>query len=97
MLRIKIEYLGHIRNVIGSVREEEVEIRNQALIIDLLMLLSEKYGESFKKAIYEPLGADVKSNYIITVNGYLLNQLDGVKTKLKDGDYVALLPIVSGG
>jgi len=31
------------------------------------------------------------------VNGYLLNQLDGVQTKLKNRDHVVLMPIVSGG
>jgi MoaD family protein len=96
-LRVKVEYLGHIKNIIGSGREEGVEIRDEASIADLLTVLSEKYGEPFKKAVYQCGGTDIKPNYIITVNGYLLNQLDGVKTKLKNGDHVVLLPIVSGG
>jgi len=96
-LKVKVEYMGHIRNIIGSVREEEIEIHDKASVADLLMVLSEKYGEPFRKAIYESKGTDVKSNYIITVNGYLLNQLKGVETRLKNGDHVTLLPIVSGG
>jgi len=96
-VKVKVEYLGHIRNIIGSVRDEEIEIRENSSVTDLLMVLSEKYGAPFKKAVYEPKGTDVKSNYIITVNGYLLNQLNGVETKLKNGDHVALLPVVSGG
>lgn len=96
-LKVKVEYLGHVRNVIGSGRMEEIEISDEATVADLLTVLSEKYGEPFKKAIYQSGSADVKPNYIITVNGYLLNQLDGVKTKLRNGDRVALLPIVSGG
>jgi molybdopterin synthase sulfur carrier subunit len=96
-LKVKMEFLGHIRNVICSDREEEIEIKEEASISDLLMVLSEKYGESFKKAVYEKTGADVKSNYIITVNGYLLNQLKGLETQLKSNDHVTLLPIVSGG
>lgn len=96
-MKVKVEYIGHIRNITGSIREEEIEIMTKASITDLLMVLSEKYGEPFKKAIYESKGVDVKSNYIITVNGYLLNQLKGLETKLKDGDHVTLLPIVSGG
>ena len=63
----------------------------------MLTNLSKKYSEPFKRAIYEPECTDVKSNYMVTVNGYLLNQLKGLETKLKDGDLVALLPIVSGG
>jgi MoaD family protein len=96
-LRIKVEYLGHIKNILGSAREEEVEINDEASIVDLLIKLCEKYGEPFRKAIYQKGGSDVKPNYVITVNGYLLNQLDGVKTKLRNGDHVALMPIVSGG
>jgi len=94
---VSVEYLGHIRNIIGTGQEEEIEIKEEASIADLLMVLSEKYGEPFKKAVYERSGTDVKSNYIITVNGYLLNQLGGVETKLKNGDHITLLPIVSGG
>lgn len=96
-MKVKVEFLGHVKNLIGSNREEEVEINEDASIVDLLLMLSEKYGEPFKKAIYEKSGADVKPNYIITVNGYLLNQLKGIRTKLKNGDYVTILPIVSGG
>jgi len=96
-VKVKVEYLGHIRTIIGSVREEEVEIRDGSSVADLLMVLSEKYGDPFKKAVYEKSGTDVKSNYIITVNGYLLNQLKGLETELKNNDHVTLLPIVSGG
>jgi len=96
-LKVKVEYVGHVRNIIGSGREEEVEIKEEASIADLLMVLSEKYGELFKKAIYQRGGTDVKPNYVITVNGYLLNQLSGIETKLRNGDHITLLPIVSGG
>jgi MoaD family protein len=96
-LKVKVEYLGHIKNIIGSKRQEEIEIEDHASIADLLMLLSEKYGEPFKKAVYESGGLDVKSNFMATVNGYLLNQLKGVKTKLKNSDRVTLMPVVSGG
>jgi molybdopterin converting factor small subunit len=60
-------------------------------------MLSKKYGAPFKKAVYESGGSDVKSNFMATVNGFLLNQLKGVETKLKDGDRVILMPVVSGG
>ncbi|MCS7124329.1 MAG: MoaD family protein [Candidatus Bathyarchaeota archaeon] len=97
-MRIKVEYLGHIREIIHSGREEEIEIPEGASLGDVLFMLAEKYGEPFKKAVYEPGSSDVKQTFIITVNGYLLNQLDsGVKTKLKHGDHIILMSIVSGG
>lgn len=96
-LKVVVEYLGHIKNILGNRRIEEVEIRDNSSITDLFMMLSEKYGEPFKKAVYESGSTDVKSNFIATVNGFLLNQLDGVKTKLKNGDHIILMPVVSGG
>jgi molybdopterin synthase sulfur carrier subunit len=96
-LKVKVEYLGHIKNMIGDKRQEEIEMRGDCSIADLLALLSRKYGEPFKKAVYESGGSDVKSNFMATVNGYLLNQLKGVETKLKNGDRVVLMPVVSGG
>lgn len=96
-MKVKVEYLGHIRNIIGSEREEEVEIEESSSIADLLMILSKKYGKPFQKSVYETNTIDVKSNFIVTINGYLLNQLNGVKTKLQHGDHIVLMPIVSGG
>ena len=97
-MKVKVEYLGHIKEIIRSGREEELEVPEGATLGDLLLMLAEKYGEPFRKAVYEPGGTDVKQSFIVTVNGYLLNQLeDGVQTKLKHGDYVILMSIVSGG
>jgi MoaD family protein len=96
-LKVKVEYLGHIRTILGNKKEEEIEIKENASVADLLLILSEKHGSAFKKTVYEDKGTDIKSNFIATVNGYLLNQLNGVETKLKSGDRVILMPVVSGG
>lgn len=97
-MKVKVEYLGHIREIIRSGREEELEVPEGATLGDLLLMLAEKYGEPFRKAVYEPGGTDVKQSFIVTVNGYLLNQLEsGVQTRLNHGDHVILMSIVSGG
>ncbi|MBS7616095.1 MoaD family protein [Candidatus Bathyarchaeota archaeon] len=96
-MKVNVEYIGHVRTLIKSGREEELELAEGASIADLLLMLSGKYGEPFKKAVYEPGSADVKPGFIITVNGYLLNQLNGVETKLRHGDHVVLMSVVSGG
>jgi len=97
MLKVKMEYLGHIKNVMGNKKQEEIEIQDKSSIRDLLMLLSKKYGDPFRKAVYESGSSDLKANFMATVNGFLLNQLQGVETKLKNGDRVTLMPVVSGG
>jgi molybdopterin converting factor small subunit len=34
---------------------------------------------------------------VVTVNGVLMGQLDGMNTKLKNGDHVILMSLMSGG
>ena len=92
-----VDYLGSIKQTLGLRQAKQVELEDNASVCDLLSLLAEKYGEPFKKAVYEPKGLDLKPYHILSVNGLLLNQLNGIETKLKDGDHVILMPVVSGG
>ncbi len=96
-MRITVDYLGHIKHTLSVQQAESVELKESALVRDLLSLLAEKHGEPFRKEVYEPKELDLKLHYILSVNGLLLNQLDGLETKLKDGDRVVLMPVVTGG
>ena len=96
-MKVTVEYLGYIKQTLGVEQAEKVELEDDALVRDLLLLLAEKHGEPFQKAVYEPKGVDLKPHYILSVNGLLLNQLNGIETKLKDGDRVVLMPVVTGG
>ena len=97
VLKVTVDYLGSIRQTLGVKQAEQVELADDASVSDLLSLLAEKHGESFKKAVYEPKGLDLKPFHILSINGLLLNQLNGIETKLKDGDHLVLMPVVTGG
>ena len=92
-----VDYLGSIKQTLGLKQAEQVELKDEAAVCDLLTRLAEKHGEPFKKAVYEPESLDLKPHHILSVNGLLLNQLKGLETKLKDGDRVILMPVVTGG
>jgi molybdopterin synthase sulfur carrier subunit len=96
-LKVTVDYLGSIRQTLGVKQAEQVDLADNASVSDLLSLLAEKHGESFKKSVYEPKGLDLKPFHILSINGLLLNQLSGVETKLRDGDRVVLMPVVTGG
>jgi molybdopterin synthase sulfur carrier subunit len=97
VLKVTVDYLGSIRQTLAVKQAEQVELKDDASVSDLLSLLAEKHGEPFKKAVYEPKGLDLKPFYILSINGLLLNQLKGIETKLKDGDRLIVMPVVSGG
>ena len=96
-MKVTVDYLGSIKKTLGLKQAEQVELKEDASVCDLLSLLAEKHGDPFKKAVYEPKGLDLKPHHILSINGLLLNQLNGIETKLKDGDRVILMPVVSGG
>lgn len=51
---VKIKYLGPIKNITG-VGNEKVEVPKEFSIDGLLGLLIRRYGEQFKKAVYNTL------------------------------------------
>lgn len=96
-LRVTVEYLGYIKQTLNIQQPEQVTLHDKATVCDLLVQLAEKHGEPFKKAVYDPKDADMKPHHILAVNGLILNQLDNLNTKLKDGDRIAVMPVVTGG
>jgi MoaD family protein len=95
-LKVKVQYLGFIQNMVNK-RAEEFELEEEASLSDLLNKLAGVYGKAFTKEVYEPGLKDVKMGFCVTVNGVLMGQLEGVDTKLGDGDNVILMSLMSGG
>jgi len=89
--------LGSVKQALGVKQSEQVELKDDASVCDLLYLLADKHGEPFKTSVYEPNDLDLKPYYILSVNGLLTNQLNDMETKLKDGDRLIFMPVVSGG
>jgi molybdopterin converting factor small subunit len=95
-MRVKVKYLGLIKNLINR-SEDELEVKEGALLSELLNELAGIYGTPFKKEVYEPGLKDVKIGFVMTVNGVLIGQLNGVETQLNKGDSVILMSLMSGG
>ncbi|MCK4477735.1 MoaD/ThiS family protein [Candidatus Bathyarchaeota archaeon] len=95
-MKVKVEYLGFIKNLLNK-RVEEIELSKGASLQELLSDLSNLYGTLFKKEIFEPGQKDVKTGFVVTVNGVLIGQLDDVETSLRNGDQVILMSLMSGG
>jgi MoaD family protein len=96
-LKVTVEYLGYIKQTLDLTQAESIQLKPEASTRDLLVLLAEKHGEPFKKAVYDPEDASLKPYHIIAVNGLMINLLNDLDTKLKDGDRVVVMPVVTGG
>ncbi len=53
-------------------------------------------GDGIKPILY-PDGKNLSPMIYILLNGKNIQQLQGMGTKLKDGDIVSILPVIAGG
>jgi len=95
-MKVKVQYLGFIKNLIKR-SEDEFELEEGALLSELLNKIAGIYGKAFKKEVYEHGLKDVKMGFVVTVNGVLMGQLQGVDTRLNNGDNIILMSLMSGG
>jgi len=95
-LKVRVQYLGYIRNMLRK-EEDEFELADDTLLSDLLNKLAGIYGEAFRREVFEPGLRDVKTGFAVAVNGILMEQLGGVDTRLNDRDNVILMTLMSGG
>ena len=95
-MKVKVRYLGYIGNMLRK-REDEFELIRGASLSELLNKLAGIYGEAFRREVFEPGLKDVKTGFVVTVNGVLMGQLRGVDTQLSEGDNIILMTLMSGG
>ena len=95
-MKVKVQYLGFIKNLIKR-GEDEFELEEGASLSVLLSQIAGVYGKSFQKEVFEPGLKDVKMGFVVTVNGVLMGQLQGVDTRLNNDDNVILMSLMSGG
>ncbi len=94
-MRVKVKYFTVLREITKK-REEEIELPEAATVEGLLNLLSERHGRKFTEYVYGEVER-ARSHLQFLVNGRNTTTMQGFKTKLKNGDEVAILPPVGGG
>jgi MoaD family protein len=95
MLKVQVKAFAGIKDVLGS--EVELEIHEDMTVGDLLDELIKKYGDTFKRQIFNPETGKLQSYVRILLNGRDIDFLNGLETKLSNGDVLALFPPIAGG
>ena len=89
-MAIAVKFIGALRHVSG-IREhafgDEGHTSVKKLINEIIKDLP-----SLKQSLI-----DLTQNTLVLVNGKEISVLDGLETKLNDGDEVVLIPFVHGG
>lgn len=94
-IKVKVKFFTTLREIVGK-KEEQVELSGSISLDSLLKQLSKKHGKEFEDYVYDEL-KNVRGHLQFLINGNSTSAMQGLKTKLKEGDQVAILPPVGGG
>jgi len=94
-MKVQVKFFTTLREITGK-KEEEIESSSTITIKELLTRLSKKYSREFVDYLYDEKG-DIRTHIQILINGRDIDVFQGLETKLKEGDTVAIFPPVGGG
>jgi molybdopterin synthase sulfur carrier subunit len=92
-MKVKVRAFGYLTASLGN--EMIIELKPDAIIDDLLSILKGKTEAVHKEALFR--FDRTEPELTILINGQNIQTLDGLKTSLKDGDLILLLPAFHGG
>jgi molybdopterin synthase sulfur carrier subunit len=94
-LKVEVRLFANLRELAKTkVAMEDVESGTN--IGDVLQKICKKLGAKFRRAVLNERGQP-NENIKILLNGHNIVFLQGMATKLKDGDVIAIFPPVGGG
>ena len=94
-MAITVKLVGSLRYFSGA---GELELGcSRCASVETLVAELVKEMPRLERSLIDQQLEDPRPNSLILVNGKEIGVLDGLETRLKDGDEVVLIPVVHGG
>jgi molybdopterin synthase sulfur carrier subunit len=94
-MAITAKFLGVLRHISGA-GELALNIKGDISIKELMTEIVREMP-ALKPSLTGQQLEDLRSNALILVNGREISVLNGLESKLKDGDEIVFVPFVHGG
>lgn len=94
-MEVTVRFFTVLRELTGY-RQIKVKLDEKATLRDLLSQISTEFGEKFAEYIFDGKG-EVKSHLQFLINEKNSTGLQGLRSELREGDVIAIIPPVGGG
>ena len=95
MAKVTVEVYGHYATLAGK-RKETMEVPNPT-IEGLLKRMQGSWSQRFMEEIIDSKTKEPALDAMILLNNRSIYHLEGLKTELKDGAIVVIMPAIAGG
>lgn len=94
-MTLTIKFIGALRQLSGKT-QLTINFQEGMSLKELVTKISQQMPK-LEKAFSDQQLNDSRSNALILINGREISVLNGLETKLKDGDEIVFVPVVHGG
>jgi molybdopterin synthase sulfur carrier subunit len=94
-MAITVKFIGALRHFSGA-NKIALDSKGCTSMKELMNKITKELPK-LKRSPIDPQLEDPRLNTLILVNGKEISVLNGLETKLKDGDEIVLVPFVHGG
>ncbi|UCD72781.1 MAG: MoaD/ThiS family protein [Candidatus Bathyarchaeota archaeon] len=95
-MKVRVSYFGFLRTKFDST-SEDIQMSKGSKVYDLFQYLASRYGQHFKSYVLIPEKIEVRSDVLVNINDIPVQQIQGLETRLNDGDQIDILPLFTGG
>jgi molybdopterin synthase sulfur carrier subunit len=97
-LKVSVRFFTALRELVGKKAESLEFPDNEEITVEKgLKQLIERYGKDFVEYVFDRETGEIQTYLTLLVNGRSITTLDGFRTRLTNGDVLAILPPVGGG
>jgi len=95
MVLVRVRLLGTLRD--ASVDREDLVFKGEVDVAGIVRRLIDEHGERLGGLLIDSVLKNPLPNALILLNGVEINNLKGLRTVVRDGDLLTILPIAHGG
>jgi len=93
---VTVKFIGGLKFLTG-VNAVELPSLGMSDVTAVIKALVEKYGSRLEDAIMDRETRDPRGRVLILKNGREIGALEGLRTRVEDGDTLVIIPVVHGG